>query len=59
MTFLRRGQITVEGPFSDTGDTVVAVTGITMTDDPSWEGESRRIGAELLRDHLGRELRPT
>jgi NAD(P)H-flavin reductase len=28
-----------------------------MTDDPSWEGESRRIGAELLQDHLGSELR--
>jgi ferredoxin-NADP reductase len=28
----------------------------TMTDDPSWEGESRRIDAELLRDHLGSEL---
>jgi allene oxide cyclase len=26
-TFLPGGQITVEGPFSDTGDTVVAVTG--------------------------------
>ena len=29
----------------------------TMTDDPSWEGESRRIGAELLQDQLGSELR--
>jgi ferredoxin-NADP reductase len=29
---------------------------LTMTDDPSWEGESRRIDAELLRDHLGSEL---
>jgi len=28
-TFLPGGQITVEGPFSDTGDTVVAVTGGT------------------------------
>jgi hypothetical protein len=28
-TFLPDGQITVEGPFSDTGDTVVAVTGGT------------------------------
>jgi ferredoxin-NADP reductase len=26
---------------------------LTMTDDPSWEGERRRIGPELLRDHLG------
>ena len=24
-----------------------------MTDDPGWEGESRRIGPELLRDRLG------
>ncbi|MGZ4409722.1 MAG: FAD-dependent oxidoreductase [Gaiellaceae bacterium] len=30
---------------------------LTMTDDPSWEGESRRISAELLQDHLGSELR--
>ena len=28
-TFLPSGQITVEGPFSDTGDTVLAVTGGT------------------------------
>jgi allene oxide cyclase len=28
-TFLPDGQLTVEGPFSDTGDTVVAVTGGT------------------------------
>src|SRR5262245_9855664 len=28
-TFLRDGQLTVEGPFSDTGDTVLAVTGGT------------------------------
>ena len=27
---------------------------LTMTDDPSWEGEHRRIGPELLREHLGR-----
>ena len=26
---------------------------LTMTDDPQWEGESRRIGPELLRDRLG------
>src|SRR6266550_7097096 len=25
---------------------------LTMTDDPSWSGETRRIGPELLRDHL-------
>lgn len=25
---------------------------LTMTDDPDWEGESRRIGPELLRDRL-------
>jgi ferredoxin-NADP reductase len=29
---------------------------LTMTDDPDWDGESRRIGEELLRDHLGGEL---
>jgi ferredoxin-NADP reductase len=29
---------------------------LTMTEDPSWEGESRRIDAELLEDHLGSEL---
>jgi len=29
---------------------------LTMTDDPGWDGESRRIGAELLHDHLGNEL---
>jgi allene oxide cyclase len=28
-TFLKKGQITVEGPFSDTGDTVLAITGGT------------------------------
>jgi hypothetical protein len=28
-TFLRTGQITVEGPFSDTGNTVLAITGGT------------------------------
>ena len=26
---------------------------LTMTDDEGWEGEARRIDAELLRDHLG------
>lgn len=29
---------------------------LTMTDDPGWDGESRRIGPELLRDHLDAEL---
>jgi len=29
---------------------------LTMTDDPSWEGEKRRIDAEFLRDHLGEDL---
>jgi ferredoxin-NADP reductase len=29
---------------------------LTMTDDPAWEGETRRIDAELLRDHLEGEL---
>ena len=28
----------------------------TMTDDPSWDGESRRIDSEFLRDHVGDEL---
>jgi ferredoxin-NADP reductase len=26
---------------------------LTMTDDPTWDGESRRIDAQFLRDHLG------
>ena len=29
---------------------------VTMTDDPGWDGETRRIGADLLRDHLGADL---
>jgi ferredoxin-NADP reductase len=29
---------------------------LTMTDDPGWDGESRRIGPELFRDHLGADL---
>ena len=29
---------------------------LTMTDDPDWEGETRRIDAEMLRDHLDGEL---
>jgi ferredoxin-NADP reductase len=29
---------------------------LTMTDEPSWDGESRRIGADLLRDQLGDDL---
>jgi ferredoxin-NADP reductase len=29
---------------------------VTMTDDPDWQGESRRIDAEFLRDHLDDEL---
>jgi ferredoxin-NADP reductase len=29
---------------------------LTMTDDPSWEGETRRIDANLLREHLDEEL---
>jgi ferredoxin-NADP reductase len=28
----------------------------TMTQDTSWEGETRRIGPDLLRDHLGDDL---
>jgi ferredoxin-NADP reductase len=29
---------------------------LTMTDDASWDGESRRVDVDLLRDHLGGEL---
>jgi Flavodoxin reductases (ferredoxin-NADPH reductases) family 1 len=29
---------------------------LTMTDDPDWDGETRRIGADLLHDHLGSDL---
>jgi ferredoxin-NADP reductase len=29
---------------------------LTMTDDDGWDGESRRIGPELLRDHVGGNL---
>jgi len=29
---------------------------LTMTDEHGWDGESRRIGPELLRDHLGADL---
>ncbi|MBA3366955.1 MAG: FAD-dependent oxidoreductase, partial [Actinobacteria bacterium] len=29
---------------------------LTMTDDPAWDGESRRIDAELLQEHFGDEL---
>jgi ferredoxin-NADP reductase len=29
---------------------------LTMTDDPGWDGETRRIDAEFLADHLGDEL---
>jgi NAD(P)H-flavin reductase len=28
-----------------------------MTEDQSWNGETRRIGPELLRDHLADDLR--
>ena len=28
----------------------------TMTEDPSWDGEKRRIDADMLRDHLGNDL---
>jgi ferredoxin-NADP reductase len=30
---------------------------LTMTEDPPWNGETRRIGPELLRDHLTDDLR--
>jgi allene oxide cyclase len=43
-TFLAKGQITVEGPFSDTGNTVLAITGGT--------GKYRNVrGAMELRFH--------
>jgi ferredoxin-NADP reductase len=29
---------------------------LTMTDDPGWEGETRRIDADVLRDHLDGDL---
>jgi ferredoxin-NADP reductase len=29
---------------------------LTMTDDPAWKGETRRIDADVLRDHLDGEL---
>jgi ferredoxin-NADP reductase len=29
---------------------------LTMTDDSNWDGETRRIDADLLRDHLDGEL---
>jgi ferredoxin-NADP reductase len=29
---------------------------LTMTDDPSWDGENRQIDADFLRDHLGDDL---
>ena len=29
---------------------------LTMTEDPGWEGESRRVDADFLRDHLGDDL---
>jgi ferredoxin-NADP reductase len=29
---------------------------LTMTDDPGWDGETRRIDASMLRDHLGADL---
>jgi len=29
---------------------------LTMTDDPDWEGEHRRIDEQFLRDHLGEDL---
>jgi ferredoxin-NADP reductase len=32
---------------------------LTMTQDEGWEGESRYIGADLLRDHLGDLAEPT
>ena len=30
---------------------------LTMTEDASWNGETRRIGPEFLRDHLSDDLR--
>jgi len=30
---------------------------LTMTNDPSWDGETRRIDGDFLRDHLGEEMK--
>lgn len=30
---------------------------LSMTDDPEWKGETRRIDQDLLRDHLGEDLK--
>jgi ferredoxin-NADP reductase len=29
---------------------------VTMTNDPDWDGETRRVDADFLRDHLGDDL---
>jgi ferredoxin-NADP reductase len=29
---------------------------LTMTEDPGWDGETRRVDADFLRDHLGNDL---
>jgi ferredoxin-NADP reductase len=29
---------------------------LTMTDDPTWDGETRRVDSEFLKDHFGDEL---
>ena len=29
---------------------------LTMTEDPEWDGETRRVDADFLRDHLGNDL---
>jgi ferredoxin-NADP reductase len=29
---------------------------LTMTEDPGWEGETRRVDAQFIRDHFGDEL---
>jgi NAD(P)H-flavin reductase len=29
---------------------------LTMTDDPEWEGETRRVDADFLRDHVDGDL---
>jgi ferredoxin-NADP reductase len=31
---------------------------LTMTDDPEWDGETRRVDESFLRDHLGDDLAP-
>jgi ferredoxin-NADP reductase len=32
---------------------------LTMTEDPGWEGDTRRVDAQFIRDHIGDELEET